>query len=321
MKIFYSPYFLKPKHSLNSLSQRNQREGALIKIEEGEYAGFADLHPLREFGDAPLSDHLESLKTSSPSPLVARSLFLAHRDLQARKTGASLYGHVKLKNNFAIPDIQSFDLQDLGKLQDFKTLKIKIGRDWKKEAEILNCLQRDSFKLRLDANASFTANSFNEFLDLLDKRVIESLEYIEDPTPYDLEIWKSFQKRVPIAIDFEYSKAPESLLDAGFSAVVLKSSRQNVEDIVDKSVRAGLKITFTSSMDHLVGIAHGVSIAQYFKSKFPESLLDSGFLTHDLFEEDMFSLKVSIKEATLYFSEESGIGFTAELNSCQWVEL
>lgn len=321
MKIYYAPYSLQPKHSLNSLAQRTQREGALLKVEDGGFAGYADLHPLIEFGDLSLADHLKSLKSASPSLLAERSLHLAYKDLQARKSKMSLIRNQKLKNNFMIADILSFDFDQLQKLEDFKTLKIKVGRDWKKEAEALNELKAYPFRVRLDANSSFTANSFHDFLYLLEDAFLEKIEYIEDPTPYELNSWREFQKQVPVAIDFELEKASKTLMDAGFSVVILKSSRQNVEDLVDKSIAANLKITFTSSMDHLVGIAHGVAIAESYKNKYPENVLDSGFLTYELFEEDEFSREVSIKDTSLHFPSGFGIGFSKELEACHWKEL
>lgn len=321
MKLYYSPYSLLPKQSLNSLEKKTQKAGALLKLEEGEYCGYADLHPLIEFGDLPLEEHLQSLKTGSLSFLAQRSLEFARKDLQARKEKISLLENRKLKSNFIITDLLSFDPSQLSQNLDFQTVKIKIGRSWEKEAAALNRLQAFHFRIRLDANSNFTEKTFHEFLNSLDEDLLKKIEYVEDPTPYDMVSWKEFQKRVSIAIDFEIEKAPKSFVDAGFSAIILKPARQNVEDLVDKSLAAGLKMTFTSSMDHLVGIAHAVSVAEKYQKKYPDKVLESGFLTSDLFQENPFSSKVHVEKASLCFSFEEGIGFSEELKSCDWLEL
>lgn len=321
MKLYYSPYSLLPKQSLNALEKKTQKAGALLKLEEGEYCGYADLHPLKEFGDLSLEEHLQSLKTGSLSFLAQRSLEFARKDLQARKEKLSLFENRMLKNNFIITDLLSFDPSQLSQNLEFQSVKIKIGRSWEKEAEALNRLQAFPFRMRLDANSSFTEKTFYDFLISLDEDLLKKIEYVEDPTPYDMISWKEFQKQVPIAIDFEIENASKSFEDAGFSVVVLKPARQNVEELVDKSLTAGLKMTFTSSMDHLVGIAHAVAVAESFEKKYPDKVLDSGFLTSDLFEANSFSSKVHVEKASLCFSLEEGIGFSEELKSCDWLEL
>src|SRR5690606_25728492 len=110
-------------------------------------------------------------------------------------------------------------------------------------------------------------------------------------------------------------------INQGFSVVVLKPARQDVEDLVEICIEQGMKLVFTSSMDHLVGVAHAHSVAEAVKSKYPASVLQSGLLTHALFEEDLFSQRLKVEDSCLVFPKDLGIGFTRELESLEWREL
>ena len=83
---------------------------------------------------------------------------------------------------------------------------------------------------------------------------------------------------------------------------------------------AGLRhFTLTSSMDHPIGVAHGLRIAQKLSQN------DSGFLTLDLYEETVFNKYYSCIENYLNFSQsalnDTGIGMTGELSRLEWLKI
>src|SRR4051794_35404256 len=96
-EIFYAPYELKPKHSLNALTKMQVRRGFLLKID----GGFADCHPWSEWGDAPLEKQLEALKCGQSTPLLERSFYFAQLDSAARLRGESLWMDLEIPPSHA----------------------------------------------------------------------------------------------------------------------------------------------------------------------------------------------------------------------------
>jgi O-succinylbenzoate synthase len=99
VKIWIAPYTLKARTSLGAKAKSSERSGALLKVEIADGVGYSDLHPWQELGDLPLSDQLNSLKTSVPSKQAQRSLALAEFDRSARSKGISAF------NGLVIPRV------------------------------------------------------------------------------------------------------------------------------------------------------------------------------------------------------------------------
>src|SRR5690606_34467791 len=87
------------------------------------------------------------------------------------------------------------------KTQGFDTLKIKLGKDLEFEKSFLNKLAETAdFKLRGDFNSTLSWQDFENFFKDLPN---EKIEYIEDPFPYEVDLWNEARKLVPLALDFE----------------------------------------------------------------------------------------------------------------------
>ncbi len=138
MKVWYSPYQLRPITFANSQVKSRYRLGALLRVRLANGAiGFSDLCPFSDMGDSPLELELRQMHQGKPSVLAERSLHFATKDAQARVEGRSLYTQVKIKNHFLITDITHFDLSRIEKLvsSGYTEFKIKMGRDLIKESE------------------------------------------------------------------------------------------------------------------------------------------------------------------------------------------
>lgn len=267
-------------------------------VREDESWGVADLCPKLERGD---SDYVVEIKNHGP--LYRRAIELANEDLVARRNNVSLLADKPVRNNFLVTDYRVTDLFE--KNLSGQTVKIKGDRDVIGLSRILNALEFE-VKLRLDFNSGLTGEEFEKFLSLISESTRGKIEYIEDPTPICAQ-WKHWNTIIPLAFDFqpgEYSSE--------FAAVqILKPSRQ----VLPASLG---RVTFTSAMDHPVGVAHGLRIAQKFATA------DSGFLTLDLYETPFEKYFVQ-QENDLNFSEvaraDSGIGMSAELEKLTWTRL
>jgi hypothetical protein len=290
MNIFLSPYVLKKNDS------SGLQEGTLIKVSEQNFFGVADICPHPHLGDLTWKAEVKE-----QGPLFKRALQLAQEDLRARKNGLSLLSDQKVESNILILNLESENLNH----PEFSdaTVKIKAGKNVRKLADRLNGLKLN-LKIRLDFNAQLTIEEFDLFLSLISPEALKRIEYIEDPAKLS-EKWKLWNSIVPLASDWE--KTNDRSL-ATYS--ICKPAREEVPE------SAG-NVIFTSVMDHAVGFAHGLRIAQRRLGKV------HGFSTLGLYEKDNFSKYFEKNHHQVWFSkpalEDSGIGMTHELNNLSWL--
>lgn len=300
MKLSCSSYKLKKRTALNALKQESYQEGALLRLVDGEDWGVADLCPKLEFGD---QDWQTEIKERGL--LFLRATELAIEDLLARKNKKSLLSDKKVSNNYLITDVFSMDL-DQSHFSE-KSVKIKCGRDIQTLLQKLNAIAVD-LRLRLDFNNTLEAQQFEIFLKGLNSTTKSRIEYIEDPTPMS-EQWKEWNQEVPLAYDFQTQNYREEWADF----LIIKPSRQSLP--LEKKG----KIVLTSAMEHPVGFAHALRIAQSL------AVRDSGFLTLDLYEDSGFGQCFVQDKNTVSFSKEAlseyGIGMSQQLSQLSWVDV
>jgi len=100
-KLWYAPYELQALEPLNR-HQVRVRRGFLVKIQTRHVEqGFADCHPLAEFGDGGVEDYLQELKRGKvTSPLLQKTLRLALYDGRAREEKRRLISPALLKSHY-----------------------------------------------------------------------------------------------------------------------------------------------------------------------------------------------------------------------------
>lgn len=327
MFVQWSPYTLTTKQRLNSQTPAGVFSGALLRISEGpEFTtcGYADVFPHRLFGDVNIEEQLLLLKQGHPAHLVQVSLEKARRDLQARLRGESLYFENIIFSNILISNVNDVTAENLKTWADSQVthLKIKIGGDLLQEAEQLNARDWSFFRLRLDMNSLHTEAAVLLFLNSLSSAVLNRVEYIEDPCPWDLSVWQNLQAKVPLALDQAVTLENCSQQKA-FSYLVLKPARMTLNHMEDIVSLSDAKIVFTSSMDHQVGILHAVAEKTFLAKKYPERVHSvSGFLTQHLFLE--FPLFNELEYLANGFKTPlrgSGIGLETSLARLDWRSL
>ncbi|MEK2644188.1 o-succinylbenzoate synthase MenC [Bdellovibrio sp. BCCA] len=326
IKISYSPYTLKPVQSLNAVSSAAPREGVLLKVEWSDgLTGYADLHPWPELGDLSLEDQLSELRRGRMSVQIEQSIWLARRDAQLRKDKKSVYeGGEKIKNNYLLSDFKLIKpgfLDEL-KTQGFTTLKMKVGRDLQEEADILTHVAAAGLKIRLDFNAVGSWQTFERFIGNLPPTVRPLIEYVEDPFPFDVNAWKEAKKLVKIAIDNQYDRVPwDRLVAAPFDVIVMKPAKTDIDKAIERCKKWNLKATVTSYMDHPVGVAHAIGVAMELKKKYGEMILESGCLTHRLYQMDPFAAELSTQGPYLLKVKGTGVGFDRLLEATSWFQV
>lgn len=329
MKISYSPYTLKPAHHLNALTTQTEgRPGALLKVEWPDgLMGFSDLHPWVEFGDASWEDHLAELRRGRILPLLEQSIWMARKDAQFRKLGKSAFeGVTSVKNNYLVTDLTAEPagtLADRLQTEGFDSVKLKVGRDLKYEADFLNSLGREGqFKIRLDFNSIGTWSTFERFMKSLDKVVLSRIQYVEDPFPFESESWTEARRFAPVAVDQQISRVDfKNISGRPFDVVILKPAKTDVNTTLHSCVAHDFKITVTSYMDHPVGVMHALAIASELKKSHPQRVLDAGCMTLKLFQMTAYSAEVLSAGPYIKRPPGKGIGFDLLLAKEPWVQL
>ena len=161
--------------------------------------------------------------------------------------------------------------------------------------------------MRIDFNSILTLEEFEALLSLLSAEAKSKIEYIEDPTRFNIK-WKNWNNIIPLAFDFQQTEYNPNFA----KYLIVKPSRQRL-------MSGLINFTLTSAMDHPIGVAHGLRMAQNFAQN------DSGFLTLDLFEKTDFNKYFEQNGSYLNFSSmalnDFGIGMSDELNKLKWVDL
>lgn len=327
MKISYSPYTLKPAQHLSAAANIGDRSGVLLKIEWPDgLVGYSDLHPWIELGDTSWEEQLAGIRQGHISTMLEQSIWMARKDAQLRKQDKNIFeGLASIKNNYIVTDIRSEPegLADRLKSEGFETVKIKVGRDLKQEAEYISALGRDgAFKLRLDFNGLGTWQTYERFMSSIDKVSLTRVQYVEDPFPYDPQAWMDAKRFAPIAIDNQISRVDLKKLPVKpFDVVILKPAKMDVSGTLQNCIIHDLKVAVTSYMDHPVGVIHALAIASELKKAHPQRVLDAGCMTLRLFQMDTYAAEVVSSGAFLKRPNGRGIGFDALLAKEPWSQV
>lgn len=323
IKISFSPYTLKPAQSLNAVTKAAVREGVLLRVEWNDgLMGYADLHPWPELGDLSLAEQLSDLRMGRLTTQIEQSIWLARRDAQLRKDKKHVFeAGEKIKNNYLLSHFQEIQpgFLDTLKNEGFTTLKMKMGRDLQKEAEALTHIAASGLRIRLDFNAVGSWQTFEKFMVNLPATVRPLIEYVEDPFPFDFHAWGEARKLAKIALDNQYDKVPWGKINAApFDVLVVKPAKTDVDKAVAHCLKWNLKMAVTSYMDHPVGVVHAVGLAMELKDKYGDMILESGCLTHRLYQMEAFAAELSTQGPFLLKNIGTGVGFNKLLEGLAW---
>ena len=251
------------------------RSGALLRVDDG----FADIHPWPELGDAPLDEQLALLARGETTPLTRASLRLAQLDAGARRRGVSLF------EGLTIP-LSHWPGNDPP--AGFDTIKTKGVVDFPANVRI-----------RIDFNARLSAEEFVRIAETLPK---ERIDFIEDPCPYDEEVWRELRARTGLRLALDRFEGDADVL---VHKPALQSAWPAHNDVV-----------VTSYMDHPVG-QFG---AAYVAATHPANAR-CGLFTHVLYEPDAFLERIESDGARLLPPRGTGIGFDDLLERLPWTSI
>jgi O-succinylbenzoate synthase len=333
VKIFYSPYELKPRASLSSRAKAGVRVGALLKIEHtfdgmGSACGYSDVHPWPELGDLPLSEQLQKLAQGDLTPLTRRSVEFSKIDARARAERESLWSGLQSPSSHALVtepnDLVSGSLLEKLVELGFQRIKLKVGRDPLVEAravsQIASKLQSfslgSSVRLRLDFNSILTSAQWMDFCDQLSDQAVQILDFIEDPLVWDREIGFGKSPRgIPLALD---RRVNEGLCSNALPDVwIIKPAVSSVTALSQKVKDSDSRMVFTSYLDHPLGQLWAAWSAA--KTAQDAQVDICGLLSQDAYEPNSFQKLLNTHGPNLIPPTGTGIGWNEELESlCEW---
>lgn len=320
MTIHFHRYTLYSRGSLNAVSQRHDFHGALLRVD----GGVGCLHPWPEFGDAPVEEQLELLRTGGTSRVIERALYMAEVDREARRRKASLFEGLSIPRcHYSWDQNQPSPPQMQRVIQEgWKAIKTK---GWGNVGEVLRWLDgfaakdvTGAIRLRVDFNSCLEPWQFRNFMDWMSPRVRERLDFVEDPFPYDPVQWATMQEthHVRLALDKQLRGS-----HAGYEVAVLKPGRRDWRAMVeDLPERVGL--VMTSAMDHAIGQSFAAYEAALAWREFGNRMDLCGLSTEHLFAQDDFFARLRSEGGRLEVDREgTGLGFDDVLKKLPWQAL
>jgi O-succinylbenzoate synthase len=276
MPIWVHRYSLMPRRKLSGVANPGAREGALLRIDDG----FADLHPWPELGDLPLDVQLTMLARDETTMQTRASLELARLDRGARMRGESLF------DGLTIPE-SHWPGNDPP--PGFDTVKIKGALP-----------VPEHVRLRIDFNATLTAE---EFLSIADTLPRERVDFVEDPCPYEPATWARLRAATGLRLALDRTSGDADVL-------VHKPALHPEFPASDR------EIVVTSYMDHPVGQFGAAYVAATHRTS-----ARCGLMTHVLYEPNAFIERVECEGARLLPPKGTGIGFDDLLDHLSWTAL
>lgn len=312
-KIRCSYYTLERKDS-----SKAKRRGALLKIQfQDGLIGYSDCHPWSELGDPPLEDQLRALKTNKWTNLLESSLAFARLDAEARHQKKSLFTQKKIpQSHFLIMDVLDTHSEDIEKilLQGFTHIKIKMGTTPEQEvARVIELFSNSSLKIRLDFNEKLSLSTYQSLLKQLNS-IAPSIDYIEDPIPFEAKAWKQIKKesRIPIACDRQVLKAAQ--YPDSYSFLIVKAALF----IPANLTLSQEKMIVTTYLDHPLGQMGAAYRAAHID---PNGKNIHGLLSHHSYQTNPFSRQLSQQGPHFKVPLGYGFGYDELLENAEWKPL
>lgn len=285
MRIFYHDYTLKRRLG-------GQRQGALLRycFPDGS-EGFFDCHPWPEYGEPSLEDQLKQANRHEVA------LFWARLDAQARQEKRPLLtAHESLPKSHLLVEWEGLASQiACAKEQGITHCKIKVRPG---DKQYLSQLHYPGIIWRLDANAAFSSEGFLAFARHLEP-LGPQIDFVEDPCS-ELD-WSYLASQLPYALAADFVQA------RGAEVAVYKPTQRL------KAPQAA-RIICTSALGHPLGQLAALYAAQSYGQI-------GGWLSHFVYEKNVFSEQLVIKNGSLQPVKGTGLGFDELLEELSWKHL
>lgn len=309
-------YRMKSRGFLNAVSARREFEGVLIQTG----GGYGCIHPWPELGDPPLEKCLADLQGARRWPIVRRALRCAEYDAAARSRDESLFEEMEVPMSHAT--LGRGDVAEVSAAVEagFTVVKLKCGRDVKKEAAMLDALAEGfpGVRWRLDFNEVLTPEAATDFLTGLAEKTRGAIDFVEDPCPFSETAWPELRRRTGLALAVDRESAPHR---AEAQVMVIKPAVDEPFLLGEAAVAHQQRVVMTSYMDHPFGQAFAAWEAARLELMFPGLVGVCGLQTHHLFEADAFTEALGAWTPEFHVPAGTGLGFDDLLEALPWTRL
>ncbi|WP_411827432.1 hypothetical protein [Luteolibacter sp. AS25] len=315
-EVWISPYRLRSRGFLNSISTRREFHGVLIKVGEG----YGCIHPWPELGDPTVEKCLEDLRGRRFWPIVRRAIRCAEFDHAARSREESLFEEMEVPRSHAT--VTGMEEKEVSAAVEagFDFIKLKAGEDFGKVTGFLEKMvaEHPKLKWRIDFNESLEKSQADEFLGGLSGGVKLALDFVEDICPFSETAWAELWKkhRVMLAVDHEsgpHRKAAQ--------VTVVKPAVDEPFLLSEGAAMNSQRVVMTSYMDHPLGQAFAAWEAARTELLFPGLVGVCGLQTHHLFEKDEFTEQLGAWKPDFKIPNGTGLGFDDALAALPWMKL
>lgn len=329
MKIWTSHYQLKPRRSLSAAAgPALPHSGCLLKVEYPDSSiGYADLHPWKELGDAPLEMQLERLRYQIQTPLTRNALEISRLDAQARARGESLWLDQEVpENHYLMTEVPTQEQDDAevcaAFAQGFHKIKIKVGRDPLHESRWINSISESlhlSAQLRLDFNGALNEKAYADFQKSLSENAIQAIDYVEDPVRWSRKTGFG-PSHLRVALDRDVDKLDSKVPSQAYPDVlVIKPAINDTFQALENSLSCQRPVVFTSYLDHPLGQISAMLVATRAQSFV--QVETCGLASQNAYESNEFSELLVMKGSRLTPPEGLGLGWDQSLERLTWTSL
>ncbi len=180
--------------------------------------------------------------------------------------------------------------------------------------------------LRLDFNERANRETLLRFLDRLPIRILQQIDFLEDPFPFSIDQWRRFhiETGIRLALDRPTMRMTDSqVLEAfneGAAQVYIHKPHWTSTDFAKTISKRGVETVVTSALGHPIGNLYAASVAQEVA---PDGV--HGCLTHNVYRQDEISnLLTASKQfkASRMFGNGIGCGISEKsLHQIHWTKL
>ncbi|MAO64425.1 MAG: o-succinylbenzoate synthase [Balneola sp.] len=328
----------------------SHREGLILEYSENGIEAFGEVAPLPGFSEETIDqvrevlimnrEHLEQalrdegatefialLEKIHQFPSLSFGLDTLYHDLQAKRKGVSLPAFLfntysKTIRTNAVIAIQQKEksLIQANKLIDegYTTIKLKVGRNFEQEVEILKALrsQFPELSIRIDANEAWSTDEAIRNLSTLESL---DIEYCEQPVEAaDLQGLKKVTDTVNINVAADESvrnkNAVEELLankaaDLLIIKPALMGTFKNIFVTKQLADTHNIEVVFTTAMESAVGRSAILALTSGLASQSRAQGLSTGSLLNDDITQDKW-----LDGSTIEIPEKPGLGITVQTN-------
>lgn len=306
-------------------------EGALSAVSKSEKGASRAIEAEGFTDDQLLSfqKHLEDIADSDLRfRLLPRLIDAATAEVRAtRENRPVLRGSIiNHRTVLAVADLATGDVLD-ARRGSFPALKVKTHAG-QEDADSLARLQGHwrMLGLRLDCNERSDRETLLRFLDRLPIRLLQQIDFIEDPFPFELNQWRKFHDEtgIRLALDRPTMRLSEDqsleALRVGAAQVYIHKPQWTPTSFAKRVCDLGIETVVTSALGHPVGNLFAASAAFEIA---PNAV--HGCLTHVVYRDDEISNSLLASKqvnGSRMFGNGVGYGMPAKaLQQVRWTSL